>query len=251
MRGQGGAPTARQPHALTHPMPLPPSPSPPPGRHLDLRVRKRPGKEAEKLLPDADGGGEGDGAAAKEGGGGGLFSPKAGGGAGDKVVNVFTVASGHMYERLQKIMILSVIKNTKSRCARVGRGQRALGSQSPQSQKPARPDPSQFPSHHSTLPQTPPPHPNPPPHPLPPHPPASSSGSSPTTCPPSTAASSPRWRHSLGLTTPLSPTSGRTGCTSRPTSSASSGAGRAAPAARGRPACAAAALASGLEQSAS
>jgi UDP-glucose:glycoprotein glucosyltransferase len=32
------------------------------------------------------------------------------------VINVFTVASGHMYERLQKIMILSVIKNTKSRC---------------------------------------------------------------------------------------------------------------------------------------
>jgi len=31
------------------------------------------------------------------------------------VINVFTVASGHMYERLQKIMILSVINNTKSR----------------------------------------------------------------------------------------------------------------------------------------
>ncbi|KAF6245273.1 nucleotide-diphospho-sugar transferase [Scenedesmus sp. NREL 46B-D3] len=30
------------------------------------------------------------------------------------VINVFTVASGHMYERLQKIMILSVIKNTQS-----------------------------------------------------------------------------------------------------------------------------------------
>jgi hypothetical protein len=34
---------------------------------------------------------------------------------GGDVINVFTVASGHMYERLQKIMILSVIKNTKSR----------------------------------------------------------------------------------------------------------------------------------------
>ena len=29
------------------------------------------------------------------------------------VINVFTIASGHMYERLQKIMFLSVVKNTK------------------------------------------------------------------------------------------------------------------------------------------
>ena len=28
-------------------------------------------------------------------------------------MHVFTIASGHMYERLQKIMILSVIRNTK------------------------------------------------------------------------------------------------------------------------------------------
>jgi Glucosyltransferase 24 len=32
----------------------------------------------------------------------------------DDRVHVFTVASGHMYERLQKIMILSVLRNTKS-----------------------------------------------------------------------------------------------------------------------------------------
>lgn len=31
-------------------------------------------------------------------------------------VHIFTIASGHMYERLQKIMILSVLRNTK--CAR-------------------------------------------------------------------------------------------------------------------------------------
>lgn len=30
----------------------------------------------------------------------------------DDRVHVFTVASGHMYERLQKIMILSVLRNT-------------------------------------------------------------------------------------------------------------------------------------------
>lgn len=31
------------------------------------------------------------------------------------VVNIFTIASGHMYERLQKIMILSVLRHTKAR----------------------------------------------------------------------------------------------------------------------------------------
>ena len=30
-----------------------------------------------------------------------------------ETIHIFTVASGHMYERLQKIMILSVIKNTR------------------------------------------------------------------------------------------------------------------------------------------
>ena len=28
-------------------------------------------------------------------------------------IHIFTVASGHMYERLQKIMVLSVLRNTK------------------------------------------------------------------------------------------------------------------------------------------
>jgi len=35
--------------------------------------------------------------------------------ADDDTIHVFTVASGHMYERLQKIMILSAIKRTKSK----------------------------------------------------------------------------------------------------------------------------------------
>ncbi len=34
---------------------------------------------------------------------------------GGDVINVFTVASGHMYERLQKIMMLSVLNHTKSK----------------------------------------------------------------------------------------------------------------------------------------
>lgn len=34
-------------------------------------------------------------------------------------VHIFTIASGHMYERLQKIMILSVLRNTRRAPARV------------------------------------------------------------------------------------------------------------------------------------
>ncbi len=83
------------------------------GRHLSLRVRKRPGKENEKLLPDAAT--DADAAAPA---GGKAATPSSSAAAAkrkDDVINVFTVASGHMYERLQKIMFLSVIKNTKSR----------------------------------------------------------------------------------------------------------------------------------------
>lgn len=72
------------------------------GKHLLLKVQKRAGKESESLLPAAD-------AAAANGKGGKAVKKDYG------TINVFTVASGHMYERLQKIMILSVIKNTKSK----------------------------------------------------------------------------------------------------------------------------------------
>lgn len=73
----------------------------PAGKHLTLKVQKRPGKESESLLPAADKAADGKGSkGAKKNYG---------------TINVFTVASGHMYERLQKIMILSVIKNTKSK----------------------------------------------------------------------------------------------------------------------------------------
>lgn len=87
------------------------------GKHVALKVAKRPGMEAEMLLPVDD----------KADAGGSSKSDKKTGSASKKkgalaaknsnVINVFTVASGHMYERLQKIMILSVIKNTKSKCA--------------------------------------------------------------------------------------------------------------------------------------
>jgi UDP-glucose:glycoprotein glucosyltransferase len=68
-----------------------------------LKVQKRHGKESESLLPAADAVSTDSKAAAKK-------KKKDYG-----TINVFTVASGHMYERLQKIMILSVIKNTKSK----------------------------------------------------------------------------------------------------------------------------------------
>jgi hypothetical protein len=31
------------------------------------------------------------------------------------VINIFSIASGHMYERLQKIMMLSVLRHTKAK----------------------------------------------------------------------------------------------------------------------------------------
>eukprot|EP00877_Chromochloris_zofingiensis_P009036 jgi/Chrzof1/4386/Cz14g11070.t1 len=107
------------------------------GKHMSLKVRKRAGKERESLLRDkkSDGTSMDDGAydlddysseeeqqTQPSGLWGSLKTSimgKVAGGSSknnsDDVINVFTIASGHMYERLQKIMILSVIKNTKHR----------------------------------------------------------------------------------------------------------------------------------------
>lgn len=76
-----------------------------------LKVQKRPGKEGLSLL-EAD---EKDASSKKGSSKSSSSSSVAKASGKDDVINVFTVASGHMYERLQKIMILSVIKNTKSR----------------------------------------------------------------------------------------------------------------------------------------
>lgn len=54
------------------------------------------------------GGSKGSGVAAAKGEGGKL-SPE----NDPDTIHIFTIASGHMYERLQKIMILSLIRNTK------------------------------------------------------------------------------------------------------------------------------------------
>jgi hypothetical protein len=67
---------------------------------VQVNVKRNPGKENEELLKD----GEGDNDS-------GILSYFSG--DKDKVVNVFSIASGHMYERLLKIMSLSVTKNTK------------------------------------------------------------------------------------------------------------------------------------------
>ena len=104
------------------------------GKHMYLFLRKRPEHMFEDVLEPAPA------APAPEGGSlwakargvlsrGGAAAPAApattgmpptgvdsgpqNGSAADlETINVFTIASGHMYERLQKIMILSVIKRT-------------------------------------------------------------------------------------------------------------------------------------------
>jgi UDP-glucose:glycoprotein glucosyltransferase len=90
----------------------------PAGKHMHLRLKKRPGKEKEDVLqsskanisqPDGAGGSVWDKVTS-------FLSHEGSGseaGADDNRVHIFTVASGHMYERLQKIMILSVVRNTK------------------------------------------------------------------------------------------------------------------------------------------
>ncbi|GMT03040.1 hypothetical protein PENTCL1PPCAC_25214, partial [Pristionchus entomophagus] len=80
------------------------------GRVIRLRVSKREGMEAESLLSDAG---------AEEGGGGSIWDTlqnSLGGAVQEKfeTINVFSLASGHLYERFMRIMILSVIKNTKA-----------------------------------------------------------------------------------------------------------------------------------------
>lgn len=104
------------------------------GKHMILKVNKRPGMEKEDVLMP-EGHQEDEEEEGEEEGGvwGMLFGgdkkkkpedkeaaigssldkkkPLRGG----EVVNVFTVASGHMYERLQKIMMLSVVNQTRSR----------------------------------------------------------------------------------------------------------------------------------------
>ncbi|XP_041973960.1 UDP-glucose:glycoprotein glucosyltransferase [Aricia agestis] len=77
---------------------------------IKLRVSKRAGKQHLDLLADSD-----------DNSGGGIWNSIAssfGGGdeqeAQDETINIFSVASGHLYERFLRIMMLSVLKHTKS-----------------------------------------------------------------------------------------------------------------------------------------
>jgi len=89
------------------------------GRHLALRLRKRPGMEGEDVLAEGGGGGW---RAWLPGGRSTAVAPPSLGPDGrppaeddPDCIHIFTVASGHMYERLQKIMALSVLAHTKHR----------------------------------------------------------------------------------------------------------------------------------------
>ncbi|GJP47287.1 hypothetical protein CLOM_g6507 [Closterium sp. NIES-68] len=96
------------------------------GKVVQLRVAKRPGMEGQKMLDDA--GGEDGEEEQEEAVAASLFgsffqkltgkkptkASKGGGAAGsNSTINIFSIASGHLYERFTRIMILSVLKNTR------------------------------------------------------------------------------------------------------------------------------------------
>jgi UDP-glucose:glycoprotein glucosyltransferase len=88
------------------------------GRTIRVMVMKKAGKEQESLLADSgNDDGQGGGGSEEEGGSGGSLwsslSNVVGGGEKYDTINIFSLASGHLYERFLRIMMLSVIKNTK------------------------------------------------------------------------------------------------------------------------------------------
>lgn len=88
---------------------------------IKIKVSKKTDKLGENLLDDKD--------SEKESASGGIWNSLnnlvGGGGSGsagdetqekkDNVLNIFSLASGHMYERLLRIMMLTVLKNTQAR----------------------------------------------------------------------------------------------------------------------------------------
>ncbi|XP_047197614.1 UDP-glucose:glycoprotein glucosyltransferase 1 isoform X1 [Hippoglossus stenolepis] len=83
-------------------------------RIIKVKVQKKPDKFNEELL--SDGTEENDAGFWKSltrgfTGGGKMEEPKV---EKDDVINIFSVASGHLYERFLRIMMLSVLKNTKT-----------------------------------------------------------------------------------------------------------------------------------------
>uniref|UniRef100_A0A914C391 UDP-glucose:glycoprotein glucosyltransferase n=1 Tax=Acrobeloides nanus TaxID=290746 RepID=A0A914C391_9BILA len=84
------------------------------GKVVRVRTTKKPGMEKKNLLSDNEGGDmdiEDDDEQSQS-----IWSSlsnKLGGGEKHEVINIFSLASGHLYERFMRIMILSVMKNTK------------------------------------------------------------------------------------------------------------------------------------------
>lgn len=78
---------------------------------MKLKVSKKPGKMHEELLADDSDSNNGiwSSIANTFGGSGGKDD-----GTEDEPINIFSLASGHLYERFLRIMMLSVIKHTKS-----------------------------------------------------------------------------------------------------------------------------------------
>lgn len=87
-------------------------------RWIKVYVAKKPGKENEKLIEDSsDDSPMGSGSIWDSFSFGGSPSPSVSTNKLDDItddtINIFSVASGHLYERLLRIMMISVLKNTK------------------------------------------------------------------------------------------------------------------------------------------
>ena len=88
-------------------------------RWIKVYVARKPGKENEKLLDDSsDDSDSGSGSIWDSFSFGGSPSSSSSSNnkqddSGDDTINIFSVASGHLYERLLRIMMTSVLKNTK------------------------------------------------------------------------------------------------------------------------------------------
>jgi UDP-glucose:glycoprotein glucosyltransferase len=85
------------------------------GRHVTLTAKKKPGKEDQELLEVPEGTQLdlwGQIQSRLWGGSQKKVSTKK---TDDETINIFSLASGHLYERFMRIMILSVVKNTKSK----------------------------------------------------------------------------------------------------------------------------------------
>uniref|UniRef100_W8AWU6 UDP-glucose:glycoprotein glucosyltransferase n=1 Tax=Ceratitis capitata TaxID=7213 RepID=W8AWU6_CERCA len=84
---------------------------------IKLRVTKKPGKQNADLLGDDEEdstSGLWNSIANSFGGGSAASAPGNVGDEDSQTINIFSLASGHLYERLMRIMMLSVLKHTKS-----------------------------------------------------------------------------------------------------------------------------------------